>query len=128
MDSRLKQFLQALAIRRGRRPYAPESNREEDLRSFQDQVDEIDNLVGKRFLNIIGEPHRESRTGKRYIDRINVELTAEGVAWLAREGNTAPTTDTGSLTREALVNERLAKLKQDFDDRILSPLRSDSRV
>lgn len=128
MDSRLQQFLQTLAIARGRRPYAAESNREEALRSFQDQVDEIDDLVGKRILNIVGEPHRESRTGKRYIDRINIELTAEGIEWLAREGTTARTTDTGSTTHEDPVNERIAKLKQDFEENILSPLRSDLRV
>lgn len=128
MDSRLQQFLQNLAITRGRKPYAAESNSEEDLRSFQDQVDEIDDLVDKRVVNIVGEPHRESRTGKRYIDRINIELTAEGIGWLATEGTTARTTDTGSNSREDPVKERIAKLKQDFEEKILSPLRSDLRV
>lgn len=127
MDSRLLQFLQTLAITRGRRSYAPESNREEDLRSFQDQVDEIDDLVDKRFLNIVGK-HRESRTGRRYIDRINIELTREGIEWLARESNTARPTDTGSIPHEDPVNEQIAKLKQDFEEKILSPLRSDLRV
>lgn len=80
MNSRLNTFLQKLALTRGRKPFAPAGNQEEHLRNFQGEVDEVEQLAANGLLNILGEPHRESRTGKRYIDRINLELTAAGVA------------------------------------------------
>jgi hypothetical protein len=75
MKTRLKQFLKKLSITWGQGMYAPESNREEDLLSFQNEIDEIQQLAGSGKLRIIGDPHQESITGKRYIDQIRVEVT-----------------------------------------------------
>jgi len=125
MESRLKRFLEKLAMTRGQGTYGPEGNSEEDLRSFQEEIDEIEKLAGTEMLTIIGKPHRESRTGKRYIDRIRLEVTAEGIAWMQK---TEPTNGTRSLTRAQSAEEQIAKLREDFDGNVLSPLRSDLRV
>jgi hypothetical protein len=126
MNSRLQTFLQKLALTRGRRPYAPASNRDEDLRNFQDEVDEVEGLAANSLLNIVGEPHRESRTGKRYVDRINIELTASGVRQFALHDK-SHTNDAAAGASSSAFDEKLSELKRDFEDRILSPLRSDLR-
>lgn len=126
MNSRLHTFLQKLALTRGRKPFAAAGNQEEHLRNFQGEVDEVEELAANGLLNIVGEPHRESRTGRRYVDRINLELTAAGVAQFASYNPSLATDDASqSLTPFA---EKLAELKQDFEGKILSPLRSDLRV
>jgi hypothetical protein len=79
VKSRLKQFLNKLSDNAEPRIYAPESNREEDLRSFQDEIDEIQQLARNGMVRIIGDPHQESITSKRYIDRIRVEVTTGGI-------------------------------------------------
>lgn len=127
MKSRLKQFLNKLSIMRSQGIYAPESNREEDLRSFQDEIDEIQQLADNGMVRIIGDPHQESITGKRYIDRIRVEVTTEGIKWLARE-DTMATSESTSSTRAQFVDEQIAKLKKDFGREVLLPLRSDLRA
>jgi hypothetical protein len=126
MNNRLNTFLQKLALTRGRKPFAPAGNQEEHLRNFQAEVDEIEQLAADGLLNIVGEPHRESRTGKRYIDRINLELTAAGVAHFTSH-NPSPSNDEAAESVSPFA-EKLAELKQDFEGKILSPLRSDLRV
>jgi hypothetical protein len=127
MNDRLQTFLEKLASTRGRTPYAPASSREEDLRSFQDEVDEVKDLAANSLLNIVGEPHRESRTGKRYVDRIMIELTAEGVAQFARHDR-SHTNDEAPNASASAFDSKLSELKRDFENKILSPLRSDLRV
>ena len=127
MNPRLESFLQRLAATRGRRPYAPLSSQDDDLRSFQDEVDEIERLGAASLLVVVGTPHRESRTGKRYIDRITIELTAEGVARFAPKPNAARH-DEPPGTTAVQFDEQLSELKQAFAEKVLLPLQSDSRA
>lgn len=126
MNSRLHTFLQKLALTRGRKPFAAADHQEEQLRNFQAEVDEVEDLVAKGLVNIVGEPHCESRTGKRYVDRINLELTSAGVTHFSYH-DSSPSNDDASESLSPFA-ERLAELKQDFERKILSPLRSDLRA
>jgi hypothetical protein len=82
MTNRLLEFLRGLTETRGRKMYAPVSGDEPGLRSFQSEVDEIEDLAGQGLLRIIGKPHRESSSAHSYVDRIQVEVTGKGVDWI----------------------------------------------
>lgn len=84
--ARLLDFLNRLAGTRGRAMYGPEGGDVDALRRFQEEVDQIEELAGQGILNIIGEPHRESRTAHSFIDLIQIELTRKGKHWLAGAG------------------------------------------
>jgi protein tyrosine phosphatase (PTP) superfamily phosphohydrolase (DUF442 family) len=71
------------------------------LTKFQSEIDDIEQLAAQGLLNVIGIPHRESRTGKRYRDRIKVELTAKGVAWLTKGDKDAKRSDISSSSVES---------------------------
>ena len=126
MSSRLHTFLQKLALTRGRKPFAAAGNQEEQLRNFQAEVDEVEDLAAQGLVNIVGEPHRESRTGKRYVDRINLELTGTGATQFSSH-NSSPSNDDASESLSPFA-EKLTELRQDFERKILSPLRSDLRA
>ena len=49
------------------------------LADFQGDVAILENYEGQGWLKIVGEPHRESMSGDRHVDRIRVKLTPEGV-------------------------------------------------
>ena len=105
---RLLEFLRGLAETRGRAVYAPKSEDEPGLRSFQSEVDEIEDLAGQGLLRIVGKPHQESITGHRYVDRIQLEVTGKGVNWI---NSLQPRTDMSQdihLTRLAKLYKAVA--------------------
>ena len=70
--------LEKLADNEGEKTIVPEGNDEQSLKVFQGEVRRLRALADEEIIEIVGTPHQESRTGKRYIDRVRVRLTASG--------------------------------------------------
>ena len=51
----------------------------QDLEAFQATVSFLRDYEKQGYLIIVRPPHKESRTGHRYIDRVRVRLTDRGV-------------------------------------------------
>ena len=58
---------------------APESG--QDLEAFQATVSFLRDYERQGYLIIVRPPHKESRTGRRYIDRVRVRLTDRDIQW-----------------------------------------------
>ena len=53
----------------------------QDLEAFQAIVSFLRDYERQGYLIIVRPPHKESRTGRRYIDRVRVRLTDSGIQW-----------------------------------------------
>ncbi len=52
----------------------------QDLEAFQATVSFLRDYERQGYLIIVRE-HQESRTGRRYVDRVRVRLTDKGIQW-----------------------------------------------
>ncbi|HWN11981.1 MAG TPA: hypothetical protein VNO50_22320 [Pyrinomonadaceae bacterium] len=52
----------------------------QNLEAFQATVSFLRDYEGQGHLTIV-RTHQESRTGRRYIDRVRVRLTDSGIQW-----------------------------------------------
>jgi hypothetical protein len=75
MSSHLENFLDELARKGGRATFAPAES--QDLEAFRVDVERLRADERRGLLRITSE-HKESKTGRRYIDRVRVELTEAG--------------------------------------------------
>jgi predicted nucleotide-binding protein len=106
MNERLENFLRRAALEKGRSVYRPAKNSPTALRAFQDDFNTLEALERIGHLHIIGEPHRESRTGRDYIDMVTIEITTVGAKFLAApsdEGNSMAETSTAPDPRNVFV-------------------------
>jgi hypothetical protein len=53
----------------------------QDLEAFQATVSCLRDYEGQGYLIIVKPPHKDSRTGHRYVDRVRVRLTDKGIQW-----------------------------------------------
>jgi len=67
--------LEKLADQDGEKTIAPDGNDDQSLKAFQGEVRRLQALADEGVIEIVRE-HPENRTGKRYIDRVRVRLTA----------------------------------------------------
>lgn len=70
--------LEKLADDEGVTTIGPDADDEQALKGFQSEVRRLRALADEGVIEIIGQPHQESHTGRRYIDRVRVRLTASG--------------------------------------------------
>lgn len=56
----------------------------QDLESFQAVVSQVRRYESQGFVQVVSE-HKESRTGKRHIDRLRLRLTPAGIEWRNRQ-------------------------------------------
>lgn len=67
----------------GERWYHPADG--QSLEHFQLDVERIERYEAEGILEIIGTPHRESQSGQRYVDNLQLRLNPEGVErWKGR--------------------------------------------
>lgn len=80
----LDEKLDQLAARGdGQITVAPQAG--QDLESFQAVVSQVRRYESQGFVQILSE-HKESRTGKRYVDRLRIRLTEIGIKWRNQRG------------------------------------------
>jgi cytosine/adenosine deaminase-related metal-dependent hydrolase len=53
----------------------------QDLEAFQATVALLRDYERSGYLIIVGTPHKESRTGHRYVDSVRARLTDAGIEW-----------------------------------------------
>lgn len=70
--------LEKLADDEGETTIGPDGNDEQSMKAFQGEVRRLRALANEGLIEIIGQPHQESYSGNRYIDRVRVRLTAGG--------------------------------------------------
>lgn len=70
----LNEQLKKLADQDGEISIGPDTG--QDLASFQGDVRKLRDLENRGIIEIVGTPHKESSTGRSYVDRLRVRLAA----------------------------------------------------
>lgn len=122
----LNTFLQKLALTRAENRSHPPAIRRSICGIFRRRLTRSNSSPLTACSILLASRTGKVELGKRYIDRINLELTAAGVAQFTSH-NPSSSNDEAAESVSPFA-EKLAELKQDFEGKILSPLRSDLRV
>ncbi len=86
MFTRLEEFLRKMAKELGDSSEMSFGRADgETLEAFQLEISKLEQYEYDGLLDIVGEPHKQSRSGREYVDSIRIHLTHEGVKEWGRE-------------------------------------------